>query len=305
MAASPPDTIIPPCKFEDVHTFYSVSSNDANRFIFRIHLSVKYGMLRPEGFIASANTETPLDAMSNARYIGSGEELRRLASAHITQYKDGTWRQPTSFISASYSLPYTLFEAQRRTLQSWSRPHGSEILISIIDTTAIPNSDIWLGTELVGAYGPPHAAYFARWAQEVLVYRFIPRAAVVATMSVGSFLDCLPRWCSDIKHSIEPNCLWSTESVVGHLRALARCKHTLEEQEELLAQSVERSLATLRLPFTSEEAVDSVSRLAAIFYWWPRWIVRTDPSVYTALLERVRQRVRERLKLGVRVRREM
>ncbi|KAJ7180851.1 hypothetical protein C8R46DRAFT_1070768 [Mycena filopes] len=294
-----PTAVIPPCKFENGHTFNSVSSNDANRFIFRVHLNVKHGIIWPEGFIASAHARLPLDVLSNARHGGSREELQRLAAAHITQYKDGTWGQPTDFISASYSLPYTLFEAHRRASQRWNRPPESEVLISVIDTKLIPNDNLWLGTELVGAHGPGHASFFARWAQEVLVYGLIPRAAIVSTMSLPSFLDCLPRWCSDIKDSINPSCLWSTESVTGHLRALARCKHTLEAQDELLAQAVECGLATLRPKSADAEAVDSVARFAAIFCWWPRWIVRTDPSAYAALLECIRQRVRERLQIDV------
>ncbi|KAJ6581793.1 hypothetical protein B0H19DRAFT_1116505 [Mycena capillaripes] len=291
MFGSNPNTILPPSRFKTNHTLNGVSSNDANRFIIRVHLSVGPGELTPVGFVASAHAERPWEAPNNAYHSCSREELESLAAAHITQYKDKTWNAPTKFISGSYSLAYVLFEALRRRFQNRNRPGDFEILISIIDLAEIPN-DKWLATELVGAYWRD-AAFFARWAQEVLVYGHIPHRAVVATMSVNNFFDCLPRWCN-IREDIKPGSLWSTEAVVDRLKILAKENVTSEEEDALLIHSVESSLATLGNLSTSAEAIESVSRFAAIFCWWPKWIIGTDPSEYSALLERVREKVRLR-----------
>ncbi|KAJ6581794.1 hypothetical protein B0H19DRAFT_1251961 [Mycena capillaripes] len=133
---SPLNAILPPCRFGTKlnDTLSGISFSDANRFIFRIHLSVGHGELKPVGFIASVYDERPWEAPNSAYHLGSREEFLSLAAAHINQYKDKTWEAPTEFISGSYSLPYVLFEAlQRHAKPEWTRPAGSEILISIID----------------------------------------------------------------------------------------------------------------------------------------------------------------------------
>ncbi|KAJ7833127.1 hypothetical protein B0H14DRAFT_3462926 [Mycena olivaceomarginata] len=276
MFTSDPNTILPPCKFRTKHTLHGVSSTDANRFIIRVHLNTGHGELKSVGFVASAYAKRPWEAPDNAYHSGSREQLAELAASHITQYKDGTWREPTKFISGSYSLAYVLFEALRRQRNAWNRSGKSEILISIIDLAEVPN-DKWLATELVGAYWT-HAAFFARWAQEVLIYGHIPSRAVVATMSVNSFFDCLPRWCQSIREDIHSHSLKSTEDVVDQLKILAKENNMLEEEDVLLVHSIESSLATLRNPSASEDAIDRVSRFAAIFCWWPKWIMGTDPK---------------------------
>ncbi|KAJ7800295.1 hypothetical protein B0H14DRAFT_3490803 [Mycena olivaceomarginata] len=275
MFTSDPNTILPPCKFRTKHTLHGVSSTDANWFIIRVHLNTGHGKRR-------ITHTTPVPAHNS----------QSSQASHITQYKDGTWREPTKFISGSYSLAYVLFEALRRQRNAWNRSGKSEILISIIDLAEVPN-DKWLATELVGAYWT-HAAFFARWAQEVLIYGHIPSCAVVATMSVNSFFDCLPRWCQSIRKDIHSHSLKSTEDVVDQLKILAKENNMLEEEDVLLVHSIESSLATLRNQSASEDAIDRVSRFAAIFCWWPKWIMGTDPSAYSPLLEDIRGKVRRR-----------
>ncbi|KAJ7818548.1 hypothetical protein B0H14DRAFT_2601265, partial [Mycena olivaceomarginata] len=98
------------------------------------------------GFISTPVTENsnPLASSHRPMLKGHGKrrithttpvpaQLAELAASHITQYKDGTWREPTKFISGSYSLAYVLFEALRRQRNAWNRSGKSEILISIID----------------------------------------------------------------------------------------------------------------------------------------------------------------------------
>ncbi|KAJ7656240.1 hypothetical protein DFH06DRAFT_468326 [Mycena polygramma] len=282
-------TILPPSRFGTNHTLADVSSVAANRYVFRVHLSIGQGALTPRGFVASAFTNWRSDAPGESPY--SGKELAEVAAAHINQLKHKTWGQPTEFVSCSYSLPYVLFEASRRNSILWNRPDNSEILISIIDLWEIP-SDKWLGTELVGAYWK-QAPFFSRWAQEVLVFGHIPLAAVTATMSMDSFFDCLPRWCSGVRGDIRQGCLWSTEAVVHHLKILAMDNDTPEERKALLIQSVERSIPALHIPSTSADPIDRTSQLAAIFCWWPRWITGTDPTAYPALFRTVHEKVRE------------
>ncbi|KAJ7251357.1 hypothetical protein C8J57DRAFT_1520699 [Mycena rebaudengoi] len=68
-----------------------------------------------------------------------------------------------------------------------------------------------------------------------------------------------------------------------------------EEHAVLLRQSVARSLLILQdmLPETDQHEPDAeaVARFAAIFCWWPRWIINADPTTYHALLMQVRWEV--------------
>ncbi|KAJ7117715.1 hypothetical protein C8R44DRAFT_791314 [Mycena epipterygia] len=310
--ASDPYAVLPPVRFGTRHTLRALRElhgpNSPNRYIFRIHRGTGFGApIRDIGFIASTHSSFPQDTPIN--YTGpSLEALQRIAAAHITQYNDGTWCMPTDFISASYSLPYVLFECQRRAVvQHWLPP--DDIWISVIDTAKIP-SDAWLGTELVGAYWTK-AAFFARWAQEVLVYGWIPNDAIVVTVPAQRIFDCVRPWCGEIKNRIQKDDLWSTEVVAAALTELAReyvdgTEEAEEEQAALFAQSVEQSIAVLRntLPtsmdtFTTRihaDAVDTIARLAAMFCWWPKWITGTNPDVYPDLLEQIRQEVLGRLR---------
>ncbi|KAJ7504200.1 hypothetical protein B0H11DRAFT_1981187, partial [Mycena galericulata] len=302
MASFDPQTLSP-FRFYPDHNHKTIKQNPANRYLYRVHRKTGPGaLLRGHGFVASAHARQPQDAPHNTHFTGSVEELTKSGSAHIAQWKEGTWSSPSHFISASYSLPYVLFETQRRGVPPaahWYR--GTEMQVSVIDALAIP-SDVYLGTELVGAYYHD-AAFFSRWSQEVLVYGWIPAAAVVATMSVDEFYNCLPKWCGGVRALISPRGHWSTQEVAGFLKILAECNDTPAKEEALVVQSVERSIALLRnaQPRASvHERVDKITRLAAMFCWWPKWIkgtAGTDPAAYTGLLRRVEQRVRERLQL--------
>ncbi|KAJ7698901.1 hypothetical protein B0H17DRAFT_1196491 [Mycena rosella] len=208
------------------------------------------------------------------------------------------------FISNAANWP--LFRVSRG--KGYGAPSSRGIFATAVAARKI-TSDVWLGTELVGAYDSK-AALFARRAQEVLVYKAIPSDALVVTLTMEDFFGCLPGWCEGINTQIADGSLPSTEAVVRALAELARdFDNNLEEEwEKLATQSVQRGIAMLRsqiLPIsmgsfdehtTHADAVHRIARLAAIFCWWPKWITGTDPLEYPALLERVEKRVLKQLK---------
>ncbi|KAJ7716137.1 hypothetical protein B0H16DRAFT_1614508, partial [Mycena metata] len=176
---------------------------------------------------------------------------------------DGTRDQPSQFISASFSLAYALFETRRWNAFHWC----NTTQISVIDPSKIP-ADI--------------DTFFARWAQEALVYGHIPHEAIIFTGDLEVFLGCLPRWCNR-------NYVGSTEQMVTVLSAAARDpdNDTAEQQRVLLNHSVERSIKLLRR--------NKISRFAIIWCWWPKWITSQNPAEYLPLFEAVRGRVIEQL----------
>lgn len=198
--------------------------------------------------------------------------------------------EPTPFISTTFSLAYALFAAGR-----FNARHGcTDTQISIIDTAKM-NTSAWLATELVGASWTD-AAFFAGSAQEVLVYRRILVDAVVATVALDEFLDCLPRWCGDVGYQIQRYQLHSTEAAVHALAdaAFLPASNMAEEESALEVQSVKRSIWILRSTLppsmadcdldTHADAVDAIARLAALFVWWPKWITAIDPVAYPLFL---------------------
>ncbi|KAK7048469.1 hypothetical protein R3P38DRAFT_1866700 [Favolaschia claudopus] len=293
---SDPSTIVPSDKFTTKHTFEGITSQDSQRYFYRVHAGTAgfHGALHPAyGFLAS---KRPLPL----RFTGSGEQLRDLAAKHINQYKyPGRDRSASPFVSGSYSLAYTLFESRRRAAY-----HGTINpylpYISIIDSKKL-GPDVWLGTEIVGAWYEDES-FFARWAEEVLVYRQIPASAIVCTLSLDILCSLLPPWCDGLKDNIKLTSLWSTEAVGDALRNLSSNNNTPGDEEALLEKAVKESMALLRLlPNSLAESdantphiVDFVARFAAIFCWWPKWTADTDPNEYPAMLERIRCMVSQR-----------
>ncbi|KAJ7931683.1 hypothetical protein B0H13DRAFT_1857662 [Mycena leptocephala] len=295
-------SFLPPDRFYTNQTFPSLITHLANQRLFRVHALDGRGAPIPgTGFISSAYDTTPSEAQYNAHYTGRDPlQLKRCASAHITQWKDGTESMPSVFISTSFSLAYALFEARR-----WNARYGcTTTQISVIDPLKIP-SDKWLGTELIGAWWET-PSFFARWAEEALIYGHIPHEAIVFTASLETFLSLLPRWCGDIIPQIRRYEVRSSENMVQVLASAAEdpANNTVEKQEELLVDSVRQSITLLGHLLPSQmqnynvnihaDAVDKISRFAAIFCWWPEWITSTDPSAYPNLLGTVREKVLER-----------
>ncbi|KAJ7696435.1 hypothetical protein B0H17DRAFT_398336 [Mycena rosella] len=281
--------MLPPFRFGTNDKYRSLTLNPANRFIFRVHRAAGRGALTPAGFF-SYGQSTPNGDYDH--FTGSLDALAATASAHITQWKDKTAPLRSPFISASFSVAYVLFEAHR-----WNAHHGcTDTQISIIDTAQI-TSDAWLATELVGAYWTD-AAFFARWAEEVLVYHHIPIGAIVATLPLSSFLDFLPRWCDDIVPHIRSRQLRSTEKVAYALASAAANPANDTDGDLVPRQYVQGSIQVLRHtlpasmvifdPHTHADAVDAIARLAAVFVWWPKWITGVNPAAYPAVLERAR-----------------
>ncbi|KAJ7781883.1 hypothetical protein DFH07DRAFT_791891 [Mycena maculata] len=289
---------LPAHAFDDYHEYRSITANPANQLLFRVHRASGRGALVPgTGFVAS-NCPTPVDDPARGFYnYGTGRQWYRdqgllisAARRHVAQWQDSTWDLPSSFLSASFSLPYALFEAHR-----WNRYHGcTDTLISIIDTTKI-NSDAWLATQLIGST-QSRAAWFARSALEVIVYERIPESAIVATAPVGAFLDGLPRWCE--KAEIRSGIHASKGEVATSLGYSARRNKTPEHECELVLHSVAQSIQMLRSrlpasmadydPITHADAVDAIVRVATMFVWWTQWITWADPAAYPAYLQRVR-----------------
>ncbi|KAJ7491915.1 hypothetical protein FB451DRAFT_511312 [Mycena latifolia] len=300
---SDPSTILPPLMFGEDHQYSCLTANPANQRIFRVHPANGPGALvHGVGFLSYGQV-APMNDPNYGQFTGSPDDLKNAASAHVTQWKDGTAHVPSPFVSASCSIAYALFEAHR-----WNAYHGcADAQISVIDTSQI-TSDAWLATELVGAYST-HAAFFARWSEEVLVYQRIPFGAVVVTAPLSSFLDLLPRWCDDIKPQIQFRQLRSTEEVACALADAAAipANNTPAQEVELLMQSVEQSIELLRNilppsmtqfdPHTHAEAVDAIARLALVFVWWPKWITGVDPVAYPGFLQWARNAVRGQLQI--------
>ncbi|KAJ7491924.1 hypothetical protein FB451DRAFT_511504 [Mycena latifolia] len=315
MATSHPSTILPPDKFGNPHTFPSLILSAANELLFRVSPAFERGSLNRgpgHAFTASAFDGIPAEALNNIHYVGPRADLVRMASAHINQWKDRTEHLPSPFVSVSCSFAYALFEARRWNARYWC----NNTQITVIDATKI-TGDAWTATELVGAWSlspdPVVRAnktdtFFGRWAEEVLVYGCIPQDAVIVTAPLESFFSSLPHWCADVTIQIRNRLvLRSTEAVADALAKVANipANNTDEEQAILLAHSVERSIVMLRnaLPpmgtfdqETHADLVEKVARLAAMFCWWPKWITRTDPLEYPALLERVKEEVLDKLR---------
>ncbi|KAJ6508631.1 hypothetical protein C8R45DRAFT_968058 [Mycena sanguinolenta] len=293
-----PEYIVPKDRFATNHTYQKIRLHPAQRYFYRVHRERGHGAFKPGvGFRASscATMHPPIDAQYPGDYI----VLRKMASKHITQYKDHTWTQPTDFVSGSYSLPYVLFETRRRNL----RDPGNRMHISVIDSWKL-TADAWLGTELVGAWWN-RDTFFARWAEEVLVYKHVPHHAVVITRPADDFFRFLPHWCSGPEFRQEIG-RWSTRAVANHIRGLVEQAYTSQAKRLLIESSVARSTILLKtvLPpdmehfdeCTHAEAVDTIARFAAIFCWWPEWITGTDPDKYPELLEQITETLLEKLR---------
>jgi hypothetical protein len=276
---------------------------EEKELFLRVHRKHDHGVLTSRGFLSSAESPLALSHHASARYPGSsGLELEQSASTHVTQWINCTWDQPSPFVSMARSVPYVLFESRRwDLLHSANQPH-----ISIIDAAKlIQTTDIWLATDLLeDKY--QQDVFFACRAEEVLAYSRIPLDAVVATVPLNSFFDCLPPWCEGIKEDIRRDRLWSTAEVADALENLVRqhC-NTAAAEKELLEHSVRKSLEILRgtlLPrwmasfneTKHADAIDRIAGFASVFCWWPKWIVGNDASGYPALLEAVRGQVVQR-----------
>ncbi|KAJ7698894.1 hypothetical protein B0H17DRAFT_1328363 [Mycena rosella] len=283
MSHSHPNTILPPFTLEAHNTYQDLITNPTNRHLFRLSPAFGRGALRSGGFYGQST-----QSQNDGHFTGSIDQLAHPASAHITQWKDGTAPLRSPFISASFSIAYALFEAHR-----WNTHHKcTDTQISIIDTAQL-TSDAWLATELVGACAAHTAFNFACWAEEVLVYQHIPFGAVVATAPLPAFLDALPRWCDDIITQIQLGDLRSTEEVARTLASAAAdpANNTQAAEDALQLLAVTQSVRLLRytLPasmltfdaHTHAAAVDAIARLALVFIWWPKWITGVDPVAYS------------------------
>ncbi|KAJ7509893.1 hypothetical protein B0H11DRAFT_2216763 [Mycena galericulata] len=267
---SHPSTVLPPSRLRSDHTYGDLTSNPANRLIYRAHAPTGRGALTNIGFLSSS-WPARIQVESVAAF------------SHVTQWRDGTTHSPTPFVSATFSLAHAF----------------------IIDTAKIPNT-AWLATEFVGTSGSD-AAFFARAAQEVLVYECIPFEAVVVPMALDDFLQCLPRWCANIGRQIRWNQFRSTEDVVEALAHAASlpANNAPGEESTLVMQSVEQSIRMLQRTLPASMAdydrvihanmVDEIARLAALFVWWPRWITGTDPITYLFYLQRARLDARSKI----------
>ncbi|KAJ7066443.1 hypothetical protein C8F01DRAFT_701812 [Mycena amicta] len=286
-------TLLPPGRFEDFHTYTQLISHPANRYLFRVHRQYGRGRLIPSiGFVARQYERNPQAAENNIHHQETATELSAAAAGHITQWLDGTSASLQSqFVSASFSLAYALFEAQR-----WNAVFRCETThISVIDPTKIP-SDIWLGTQLVGADSRGgKAPGFARWAQEVLVYAHIPSKAVVFTAPLETYNNSLlPKLCDPVTELIRSRTLNSTEAVADALFDIA-CSFNAEEERALIGHAVEESLRAFNEGrFNSRNSAspsEQVAWLAAFFCWWPKRMRRVHPEEFLDLRDAVRQRV--------------
>jgi hypothetical protein len=295
---SPYSVILPRFQVERFHEYSNLISNPANRYIYRVHPAAGRGALIPRrGFVSYG-----CPSSATGHYTEQFEDLVDLAVTHVTQWKNKTSRLPSPFVSASFSLAYALFEACR-----WNeRYRCTDTQISIIDTANI-KSDTCLATELVGATWT-EAGFFARRAQEVLIYQFIPCDAVVATMSLDALLDCLPPWSDEVKPRILRRETCTTYGVAYALVEAARppANHTPEVEVAVLIPSIERSIQMLRHtlppsmknfdPSAHADAIDQIARLASLFCWWSKWLAGVDPAAYPPLLQWVRDAVVQRLR---------
>ncbi|KAJ6514926.1 hypothetical protein C8R47DRAFT_496473 [Mycena vitilis] len=297
MPTSPENFILPYLKLESFHDYHNLKSNPANRYIYLVHRPD--ALIPREGFV-SPGCPLPINDPLRGHFTGQFN-LKKAAEAHVTQWKNRTSYRHSQFLSASFSLAYALFEARR-----WNeRYRCTDTQISIIDPAAI-QSDAWLATQLVGANNHD-AAYFARWAQEVLILHCIPAAAVVVTMSLDVLLDCIPPWSDEVKPRIRSRELNSTHWVADALAEAARnhADHNPEGEVVVMMQSIEQSIRLLRhtLPSSMKNfdpsmhtrTIDSVARLATLFCWWSKWLIGAPPDAYPPLLQWVRDAVVEQL----------
>ncbi|KAJ7117710.1 hypothetical protein C8R44DRAFT_983173 [Mycena epipterygia] len=212
-------------------------------------------------------------------YTGLLEMLMQAAASHVAQWKYRTTHQPSQFISASFSFAYALFEARR-----WNAHHMcTDTQISVIDTAAI-TSDAWLATELVGTRRS-HAAFFARRAEEVLVYRHIPYRAGVSFPRLSAALDVA---CALADAAANP-ANNTTQEVVAFL------EHSIAHSIEMLRDILPASMRYYD-PQTHTDAVDAITRLAVLLFWWPKWITGVDPVAYPYWLQSVRDMVLAQLR---------
>ncbi|KAJ7119472.1 hypothetical protein C8R44DRAFT_877898 [Mycena epipterygia] len=232
-------TILPPFRFGRDDNYRSLSSNPANRFIFRVHSATGDGALIPHvGFVPHGSSTL----VNDSHHTASWASLSRAAKHHVTQWTNKTRDTSSIFVSASYSISYALFEARRRDfLPSHNQPH-----ISIIDTSKI-KSDAWLAAELIDDWMYPKIS-FAQCAQEILVCGGIPYNAVVITMPMDEFFDCLPGWCDGFKLAINPRRFWTSEAVASALAWAAKdpANNTADEEATLVHDSATRSIGMLR-----------------------------------------------------------
>ncbi|KAJ7629056.1 hypothetical protein FB45DRAFT_48026 [Roridomyces roridus] len=165
---------------------------DKNPFLFRVHT--------PK---ASSNGSGFMALKFNGRFTSAAPtptpDLLHPpipTYADVVGYMDWTTRHSSAYVSASFSLMWSLWEALRR----YHSGVKHDVEIAIIDATAL-NGAVTV-VEVMRAVSPNERHenhwkwyHFAEESQTVLVYGCIPPTAILASIPVLRILDALPSYC--------------------------------------------------------------------------------------------------------------
>ncbi|KAF7308895.1 hypothetical protein MKEN_01089900 [Mycena kentingensis (nom. inval.)] len=302
-----PETL-PVYQLRPQHTYAALVQYPAQGFAFRVHTETETGCLKPHGFVAPLYADFVPDRIPWIP-LTLDEKPEPLANKHIMQWHNDEWPFLDSpYISCSMSLAYALWEAAR-----WNRRWRCQSTqISVIDLSKLrPGGDVRMGVELVGAFYNT-AAYYSRWAQEILIVGHIPRDAVVFTGSFEVMSSFLPTWCNTPVQQIREQKVGSTQRATEVLQAAALADgQSQEARKALMDHVVSRSIELHQemhmehLPqdfgeyseYRHRPIVDEIAKFASIFCWWPRRMTRSNPTEYSRLLNDVRASLQTSLRL--------
>jgi hypothetical protein len=252
-----------------------------HRFLYRVHNTTSDSPLDDElGFIATTFQRNASDSTLlhlRRRPASDIDDLRDKAVKHVGRCSPTVSSSDMSamwspFVSTSFSLPYALWEASRR----------SDSSISIIDGHMLLGC-AWLALELLGVQYDTER-HLANESQEVLVWANVPRKAILASSPWKMLLNALPPWAIDLKYHIRfHRYTTSRQCCNAFINAAASTEDDSDlDSPESLSEVVEKAMilmadakANASNSTTRTELryhADMVTDFATYLHSWPTWI---------------------------------
>ncbi|KAK7460969.1 hypothetical protein VKT23_008897 [Stygiomarasmius scandens] len=261
-----------------------------NKFLFRIY-TPKAATSRDEdspSFVASKfnTTYAPSTPVLSDMHLPFGQSLSETATYEdCINHLNWETRSSSPFISASFSFAWAIWDAVRR----YNNGIKHDVEIAVIDATALTGKAVTALQLLRKAHGTPHQKHwrwqrFAQESQSVLVYGFIPRSAVLASVPLLSVLDRLPSYFTKPSTSERPLYVlsWDFDSKQSTYRKF--CQEMADRFVRLPFQTRVRDTAvgSVRLAITLldpwfhvmvhedlQKAVAKAREMASVIAHWP------------------------------------
>ncbi|THV02193.1 hypothetical protein K435DRAFT_653900, partial [Dendrothele bispora CBS 962.96] len=261
-----------------------------SRFLFRVY-TPKPSQIREDDsafFVGSKfdKTYAPYTPISSDMYLPFGESLSETATYEdCINHLNWETRSNSPFISTSFNFAWAIWDAVRR----YNHGIKHDVEIAVIDATAFTGKAVTVLQLLRKAHDTRHEKHgrwlrFAQESQSALVYGFIPRSAVLASIPLLSVLDRLPSYF--IKPSASQGPLhvlsWKFDSKQSTYRDF--CQEMADRFVRLPFQTRARDTAvgSVRLAITLlgswfhemvhkdlQKAVSKTRDLASVIAHWP------------------------------------